>query len=654
MSTATIGTLAISVIARTEKFFKGMTKAERKMAVFSSRMRKSSIAMGAISAGLLTPLALATREAINFEAQMAKVSTMLSGLTDKYLPEMTVEIQHLSRAMGQGTVTLTDSLYDILSGQIDAAQSTYVLQAATKAAVAGMTDTKTATLAMVSVLNSFRLSADQAADVSDLLFSIIWRGRGQLEDFAPAIGMVASSSALAGISMEEMGAALTTMTRVGVPITRATTALRSLLQIFLKPTEAAAQAAEQLGIILNTATLRSEGMVGVIRKLVRGNAELTAHIIPNRRALLGLAAIIQNVEGYYKDINLMTNRTGRTQAAFAKVSGSTKFMLGRLAQSAVALARTLGQLLLPTIKDATKALLSIVEPLLGLAKLMPGVTRAILLTVAAIGVLTGALAALTVALWSITAHPIIAFFLGLGGAIGGIAALLISLLTPAVDKLDGKLTATGDSLNDVATESEQLTTAIQDQARAIDELLSGFDGLADGIANTEGKLKSLRGTPVGGGGMMAWESRQELSDYIGELDKHIAQMEQTVAAYRRMAKQTGLDVWRQSADALFQSLQEVDREAFYLRQLLGELPDVPEIPEVEESTVRATELVRPGALELGTAAAYSAAIAGPQYRGFERSMRDMVKEEEKTNDTLNQMPERIGASVADHLNVATL
>ena len=350
---ATIATLAVSLTARTKKFEKGFNRASRRITKFARHVGKSMIMVGATAAA---GLGVATKFAADFETQMAKVSTMLTSMGMTHMPRLTAAIRTMAVEMGQSTKSLTDGLYDILSAQIDVAGSTGVLAAAAKAGVAGMSDTATATKAIVTLLKSYKREASEAASMSDLLFSVIWRGRGTFEDFAPAIGNVAAIAANTGLSMEEMGAALATMTRAGVETTRASTALRSMLMAILKPTNEAKEAARGLGFELNTETLRAEGLVGIIDRLARGNAELTAKIIPQRRALLGLMAILQDVEGYHEDVAVMTERAGRTSDAFAKASNTLNFELGRMREIAKGLAVDIGEMLVPALKNTSTAM----------------------------------------------------------------------------------------------------------------------------------------------------------------------------------------------------------------------------------------------------------------------------------------------------------
>jgi TP901 family phage tail tape measure protein len=343
-----VGSLIVSINAKTDKFRKGMKRSQTSLQKFRQGAVRAAKSMSLV---LAPAIGIAIKSAVDFEQQMAKVSTMLDDAGGKHLPRMAKEIDRLSRAMGQSTTDLSNALYDILSAQIDAAGATDVLTAAAKAAVAGFSETAVAAEAIVTLMKTYKLETKDAASLSDLLFSIVKRGRGTFEDFAPAIGNVAATAANAGLRIEELAAAFSTMTRGGLKADVVATAINSTLMAFLKPTNDARQAAEQLGLELSANTLRTEGLIGVVTKLAQAEAELTAQIIPNRRALKGLMTLLQDVEGYYEDVEIMTNRAGETQEALGKATDTAAHQLKQMRQEVAALARALGADLLPALKQ---------------------------------------------------------------------------------------------------------------------------------------------------------------------------------------------------------------------------------------------------------------------------------------------------------------
>jgi len=284
------------------------------------------------------------------------------------MPQYSKAIKKMAVDFGEGTVSLSKGLYDILSASIAPAKALDVLAVAAKAAKAGLTTTAVAADAITTILNAYRLSADKAANISDILFATVKRGKLTFEELAQSIGKVAATAAVAGLSFEEVSAAIATMTRSGLNAFLATTALRSIISGFLKPMESAKKAAAGLGIELNSTTLRTIGLTGVLEKLKDASPELLAALIPNRRALAGFAAMIKNTSGQLYDLNLMMNSAGLTQKAYEKMTSTLKFKLDKLKQSFVILAVTIGETMGPAFEtltevtiDATKKIHSFVE-----------------------------------------------------------------------------------------------------------------------------------------------------------------------------------------------------------------------------------------------------------------------------------------------------
>ena len=313
-----------------------MTNAVKKAMSISYKWIKR--AMVAIAGAVLASVYAFSK----FEQQMANVSTMLDDHTMHYMPRYSKAIKKMSIAFGEGTESLSKGLYDILSASIAPAKALEVLAVSAKAAKAGLTTTAVAADAITTILNSYGMEAEKAGQISDVLFAIVKRGKLTFYELAQSVGKVAATAAIAGLSFEEVGAAIATMTRAGLNAFLSTTALRSILSQFLKPAEGAIKAARELGFELNTTTLKTIGLVGVLGKLKNATAEQIAQIMPNRRALAGFAASVKNVEGQAFDLNLMLNSVGLTQIAYEKNTKTLRHSLNRLKQVFIVLANTLG------------------------------------------------------------------------------------------------------------------------------------------------------------------------------------------------------------------------------------------------------------------------------------------------------------------------
>jgi TP901 family phage tail tape measure protein len=286
-----------------------------------------------------------------FEKQLANVSTMLDEHSMRLMPAYTAAMKRMAIEFGEGTETLSKGLYDILSASVAPEQALSVLEESIRAAKAGMTDTAVAADAITTILNSYGMSADKAGKVSDILFGIIKRGKTTFAELGPSIGKVASIAAAADLSLEELGAAIATLTRAGLQTDIAITSLRSILNAFLKPTKESIDAAAKFGIELNTTTLRTIGLVEVLKKLRLASAEQLAQIIPNTRGLAGLAAALKQVDEQAKDLEIMLNSAGMTQEAYEKTTDTLSHSLDRARQAFKLLSVEIGEELQPVIDE---------------------------------------------------------------------------------------------------------------------------------------------------------------------------------------------------------------------------------------------------------------------------------------------------------------
>lgn len=346
MASMTVGNLIVSVRANTDKFRKGMKRSQTALEKF--RARANAVAR-TLTFVLAPAFAYALKQTIDFEKQMAKVSTMLDKTTRDMLPNLSDEVERMSRQWGQSTETLTNALYDILSAQIDATKATQVLEVATKAATAGFTETAVAGEAITTMLKAYKLDAKKASEMSDKLFLIIKKGRVNFEMIAPAIGQVAAVAQQAGLSLDELAAAFATLTEVGIPLDRVTTAINAIIMAMLKSTDRAKAAAAGFGLTLNSTTLRTEGLISVIQKLSQATADQVVQVFENRRAILGILPLLANQEKYYANVDAMANALGATLEALAEATSTTIHKLEKLRQELNANARALGDNLLPAL-----------------------------------------------------------------------------------------------------------------------------------------------------------------------------------------------------------------------------------------------------------------------------------------------------------------
>lgn len=309
----------------------GLSLAATKLRKFSALVKTGPIAGLAALGVVMTAVAVkATRMSASLDLALREVATLLPETVEQ-LDHMREAIIALSTRVPETPELLTAGLYQAVSaGFRDTADALKVTEAASKAAVAGLTNTETAMKAVISVMNAYRLSAGDAEHVSDVLFKTVERGVVRFKELADNIGTLSTSSALAGVSIQETMAGLATITKFGINAEEATVALNRFFLNLANQTRAQEKAAEALGIEFTITALKDKGFLVFMQDLfeaTNGNIEALAKINPNirsARAAFILAGI--GVEEFATQIDAFNDLAGTTDLALADVANSSQYL----------------------------------------------------------------------------------------------------------------------------------------------------------------------------------------------------------------------------------------------------------------------------------------------------------------------------------------
>jgi len=193
-----------------------------------------------------------------------------------------------------------------------------------------------------------------------MLFTTVRRGVLTFEEMAQSVGAVTATAAAAGLSMDDMGAAIATMTRNGLKADMAVTALQNILKEFLNPSKQGAELAKKYGIELSTMGLKADGLLGIMRKLSALPPDVIAKMFSNIRGLRGIYALRGDVDGLAKDLEMMRNKAGATETAFGKMDRTLSASFAKLWQSLKLVSSAIGEAIAPTLQkwmgDLTKIL----------------------------------------------------------------------------------------------------------------------------------------------------------------------------------------------------------------------------------------------------------------------------------------------------------
>lgn len=182
------------------------------------------------SAGLIFQQLLNT--ASNFSKElgvsMREVQTISKAAQDDF-KGMTEDVVNLSAKGPASAIELSRALYQIVSAGHDGAKGLELLEVSARAAVAGVTDTKTAADGLTTILNAWSKEASEAEKVADAMFTTVKLGKTTFGELSQNIAQVAPLAASMKIPFEQILSAVATLTVQGTPTAQAVTQIRSSL-----------------------------------------------------------------------------------------------------------------------------------------------------------------------------------------------------------------------------------------------------------------------------------------------------------------------------------------------------------------------------------------------------------------------------------------
>ena len=308
--------------------------------------------------------AFSIRQFAAFEKSIAEVNTLLG--KDQNIKDYEKSIRALSHAFGTDQSQQAKAMYQVISaGAKNAAVATEILAQANALALGGVTEIETAADGLTSVMNAYGSEANEAAGISDIFFATMKSGKTTIGELSANIGKVAPLAAQLGVSFDEVGAAVATLTASGVSTSESMTQIQSVMSALVKVTPQATKEAERLGINFDLAELKSRGFAGFIKYIAEetgGSTEALGKLFGNIegiKALLPLAGA--SSELYAENLEKIGNAAGATDESVATMQKTLGFRWGQTVSRIKDLAISFGDWLTPAINLA----LSAVEDLTG-------------------------------------------------------------------------------------------------------------------------------------------------------------------------------------------------------------------------------------------------------------------------------------------------
>jgi TP901 family phage tail tape measure protein len=206
---------------------------------------------GAAILGIGVPVVAIGAASVAMAAKFQTATTQLitgAGESTKNIDMIRQGLLNMAPAIGVGPTALANALYFVESAGYHGAAGLNVLQIAAEGAKVGNADMTVVADALTTALNAYHQPASDAAAVMNTLTAAVSLGKTHMQDLAGAMGAILPIAAALGVPLDQVSAAMATMTVQGTDASKASQSLRFLMAAMAGPTAAATKEFVGLGI----------------------------------------------------------------------------------------------------------------------------------------------------------------------------------------------------------------------------------------------------------------------------------------------------------------------------------------------------------------------------------------------------------------------
>jgi TP901 family phage tail tape measure protein len=271
-----------------------------------------------------------------FGDQINEIGTLFGG-TKEQIDGFAADVQTYASTSTQSLESINGAIYSSISAGVAYGDSLAFLAEAEQLAIAGKADLNSTSVALISTLNAYGESTDQASKYSDTLFQTVKLGQTTLPELAAGLAQVTGIAAGAGVPFDDLSAAVAALTAYGLPTSQAITGIKAAISNIIKPASDARLAAEELGIQFDSGALQSRGFAGVlddVYKATGGNVGQMGRFFGSVEGLNVALSLGSDTAGKYAGaIDGMANSAGSTNAAFSLMKDNFSIVVQQIQNS---------------------------------------------------------------------------------------------------------------------------------------------------------------------------------------------------------------------------------------------------------------------------------------------------------------------------------
>jgi hypothetical protein len=255
------------------KAFGDSTQASMTAASAVGKVALTGLVVGAIAVG-----GASVKMAGDFQESVTQLQTG-AGESAANLGLVSKGMVDMAGSVGTSAQALSSGMYLVESAGYHGADGLTVLKAAAEGAKLGNADLKTVADGVTTALTDYQLPADQAAVVTSKLVTAVAAGKTTMEALSSSLSTVLPAASKAGIGMDEVLGAMSTMTAQGISAQQASQNLAGTIGALQNPSAVASKAMAQMGLN-STEVAQNLGKKGLTGTMEEMATAVMAHMGP--------------------------------------------------------------------------------------------------------------------------------------------------------------------------------------------------------------------------------------------------------------------------------------------------------------------------------------------------------------------------------------
>ena len=508
--------LKIDIIAGIDKLSASLKDVESKFGALGDKLKNVGSTLSvSVTAPIVAMGAVATNEFATVEKGLREINSLF-GLTgaeaEKNFGMLQQVAAEASKELGILQSDVVPAMYNAISAGVPKENIFEFIKVAGKASIGGVTDLNTAVDGLTSIINAFGMQMSDAESVADSMFAAVQGGKTTFQELSDSIFNIAPAAAAAGVSMQEVNAAIATLTAGGTPTAVATTQIRAALTGLQRPSQELDSIFQKLGFETAQLAIEKKGLkfaLEAVKKASNGsNGELQTLLGSTEAVAAANVLAGTGAQKFNDELDRQANSAGAAAEAAAEIDKSFGREMERTKVAANNLAISIGTTLAP----ALASLNNIVEKVIGFFGNLSPTTKTVLVVFAAmaaavgpivlgigtfislIPTLTAGLAGIKIALGAIT--------LEMAAATAGVSLLVYALIDLQQNlaktsqiKAIARQQVLAETMKETASEVDELAKKYQkinptlseneNKLRAGEAVLKSYQTLLEGVANTD-------------------------------------------------------------------------------------------------------------------------------------------------------------------------